>query len=64
MSNNEYCPSTTALCFENFKEAALYFEHVLPLNMGRMRGDSEVGDIWSVTLNQSPRQLSHTLWMV
>jgi len=45
MPNDEYCPSSTVLCFENFKEAALYFDRVLPLNMGRMRGDPEVGDI-------------------
>lgn len=45
MSNDEYLPSTTALCFENFKETALYFERVLPLNMGRMQGDPDVGDI-------------------
>lgn len=45
MLNDEYSPSTTALCFENFKAAALYFERVLPLNMGRMQGDPDVGDI-------------------
>lgn len=42
---NDYRPSSTILCFENFKDAALYFDRVLPLNMGRMRGDSTVGDI-------------------
>lgn len=45
MANDDYRPSSTVLCFENFKEAALYFDRVLPLNMGRMRGDSTVGDI-------------------
>lgn len=45
MANDEYCPSSTVLCFENFKEASLYFDRVLPLNMGRMRGDPEIGDI-------------------
>lgn len=45
MLDDEYRPSTTALCFENFKEAALYFDRVLPLNMGRMQGDPDVGDI-------------------
>lgn len=43
--NNSYRPSGTVLCFENFKEASLYFDRVLPLNMGRMRGDPTVGDI-------------------
>jgi len=45
MTNDDYHPSSTVLCFENFKESALYFDRVLPLNMGRMRGDSTVGDI-------------------
>lgn len=45
MANDGYSPSSTVLCFENFKEAALYFDRVLPLNMGRMRGDSNIGDI-------------------
>lgn len=45
MTNNDYRPSSTILCFENVKEASLYFDRVLPLNMGRMRGDSTVGDI-------------------
>ncbi|HIC47808.1 MAG TPA: hypothetical protein EYM37_04225 [Methylophaga aminisulfidivorans] len=45
MANNDYRPSSTVLCFENFKEASLYFDRVLPLNMGRMRGDSTLGDI-------------------
>lgn len=45
MANDNYGPSSTILCFENFKEASLYFDRVLPLNMGRMRGDSTVGDI-------------------
>src|SRR5665647_433395 len=45
MANDKYSPSTTAVCFENFKEAALYFDRVLPLNMGRMQGDPDVGDI-------------------
>lgn len=45
MANDHYSPSTTAVCFENFKEAALYFDRVLPLNMGRMQGDPDVGDI-------------------
>lgn len=45
MANDNYHPSSTVLCFENFKEASLYFDRVLPLNMGRMRGDSTVGDI-------------------
>lgn len=45
MADADYHPSSTALCFENFKEAALYFDRVLPLNMGRMRGDSAIGDI-------------------
>lgn len=45
MANDDYHPSSTVLCFENFKEASLYFDRVLPLNMGRMRGDPTVGDI-------------------
>ncbi len=45
MAKDQYQPSSTVLCFENFKEAALYFDRVLPLNMGRMRGDPDVGDI-------------------
>lgn len=45
MPDEEYLPSTTVLCFENFKESALYFDRVLPLNMGRMQGDPDVGDI-------------------
>lgn len=45
MTNQEYSPSSTVLCFENFKEASLYFDRVLPLNMGRMRGDSDIGDV-------------------
>ena len=45
MANDTYFPSSTVLCFENFKEASLYFDHVLPLSMGRMRGDSELGDV-------------------
>jgi hypothetical protein len=40
-----YQRADAVLCFENFKEAALYFNRVLPLNMGRMRGDPVVGDI-------------------
>ncbi len=45
MANDNYRPSSAVLCFENFKEASLYFDRVLPLNMGRMRGDPTVGDI-------------------
>lgn len=45
MANHDYRPSSTILCFEDFKEASLYFDRVIPLNMGRMRGDSTVGDI-------------------
>lgn len=45
MANDAYRPSSTVLCFENFKEASLYFDRVLPLNMGRMRGDPSIGDI-------------------
>jgi hypothetical protein len=45
MSETTYQRSDAVLCFENFKDAALYFDRVLPLNMGRMRGDSGVGDI-------------------
>ncbi|WP_176059549.1 hypothetical protein [Paraburkholderia sp. BCC1876] len=45
MSIDQYQPSNTVLCFENFKENALYFDRLLPLNMGRMRGDPDVGDI-------------------
>lgn len=40
-----YHRSSAILCLGNFKEAALYFDQVLPLNMGRMRGDPDVGDI-------------------
>ncbi len=40
-----YNRSDTILCLDNFKEGALYFDRVLPLNMGRMRGDPDVGDI-------------------
>lgn len=40
-----YRRSTAILSLGNFKEAALYFDQVLPLNMGRMRGDPDVGDI-------------------
>lgn len=40
-----YQRSDAILCFENFKEASLYFDRVLPLNMGRSRGDPDVGDI-------------------
>ncbi len=45
MAKEDYRPSSTVLCFENFKEASLYFERVLPMNMGRMRGDPSVDDI-------------------
>jgi hypothetical protein len=45
MPDTPYQRADTALCFESFKDAALYFDRVLPLNMGRMRGDSDVGDI-------------------
>lgn len=45
MPESTYQHSDAVLCFENFKGAALYFDRVLPLNMGRMRGDSDVGDI-------------------
>jgi hypothetical protein len=45
MPDTIYQRSDAVLCFENFKEAALYFDRVLPLNMGRMRGDSDIGDI-------------------
>ena len=45
MPETTYQRSDAVLCFENFKDAALYFDRVLPLNMGRMRGDSDVGDI-------------------
>ncbi|WP_148280240.1 hypothetical protein [Rubrivivax gelatinosus] len=40
-----YRRSSAILCFQNFKEAALYFDQVLPLNMGRMQGDPDIGDI-------------------
>ncbi|MEI8605762.1 hypothetical protein [Pseudoalteromonas sp. B160] len=40
-----YIRSSATLCFGNFKEAALYFDRVLPINLGRMRGDSDVGDV-------------------
>jgi hypothetical protein len=40
-----YYRAGAILCLNNFKEAALYFNQVLPLNMGRMRGDPDVGDI-------------------
>jgi hypothetical protein len=40
-----YIRSSVILSFGNFKEAALYFDRVLPINLGRMRGDSEVGDV-------------------
>jgi hypothetical protein len=45
MPDQEYLPSSTVLCFENFKQSALYFDRVIPLNMSRMRGDPDVGDI-------------------
>ena len=45
MPETTYQRSDAVLCFENFEDAALYFDRVLPLNMGRMRGDSDVGDI-------------------
>lgn len=45
MPETTYQRSDAVLCFENFKDAALYFDRVLPLNMGRMRGDPDVGDI-------------------
>ena len=45
MSDQEYLPSSAVLCFENFKESALYFDRVIPINMGRMRGDRDLGDI-------------------
>jgi hypothetical protein len=45
MLETTYQRSDAVLCFENFKDAALYFDRVLPLNMGRMRGDPNVGDI-------------------
>lgn len=45
MTDIPYQRADAVLCFENFKDAALYFNRVLPLNMGRMRGDSDVGDI-------------------
>ena len=45
MPDTPYQRADTVLCFENFKDAALYFDRVLPLNMGRMRGDPDVGDI-------------------
>ncbi len=40
-----YTRKSTILCIDNFKEKALYFDRVLPLNMGRMRGDKDAGDI-------------------
>jgi hypothetical protein len=40
-----YQRADVVLCFDGFKDASLYFDRVLPLNMGRMRGDPEVGDI-------------------
>ncbi|MEY4294505.1 MAG: hypothetical protein RLY82_193 [Pseudomonadota bacterium] len=46
MLTKNYQPSTAVLCFENFKEAALNFDRVLPLNIGgRMQGNRELGDI-------------------
>lgn len=45
MQETTYQRADAVLCFENFKDAALYFDRVLPLNMGRMRGDPDVGDI-------------------
>ncbi|QVM99620.1 hypothetical protein JYG38_15310 [Pseudomonas rhodesiae] len=41
--NHHY--ASTILCFQDFKEAALYFDRVLPLNLGRMQGDPDIGDI-------------------
>lgn len=40
-----YHRTSAILCFQNFKEAALYFDQVLPMNMGRMQGDPNIGDI-------------------
>lgn len=40
-----YLRASAILCFQNFKEAALYFDQVLPLNMSRMQGDPDIGDI-------------------
>jgi hypothetical protein len=45
MPDQEYLPSSTVLCFDNFKQSALYFDRVIPINMGRMRGDSNLGDV-------------------
>jgi hypothetical protein len=45
MNNAQYKPTNAVLCFEKFKEAALYFDKVIPLNMGRILGDPIVGDI-------------------
>lgn len=45
MPETTYQRCDAVLCFENFKTAALYFDRVLPLTMGRMRGDPDVGDI-------------------
>lgn len=38
MSDHLYTPSRAVLCFESFKEVALYFDRVVPINMGRSRG--------------------------
>ena len=45
MKKENYEPTSNVICFDNFKDAALYFDRVLPLNLGRMRGDPVIGDM-------------------
>jgi hypothetical protein len=40
-----YIRTSAILCIDGFKEKSLYFDRVLPLYMGNMRGDKEAGDV-------------------
>lgn len=45
MKFQDYQKYSNAVCTNNFKSAALYFDKVLPLYLGSMRGDSKAKDM-------------------
>jgi len=45
MNELSYQRAKTVVCFESFKSAALYFDRVVPVNLGIVKGDPEYGDI-------------------
>lgn len=62
MTIKNYNPSQVAICFDHFKDAALYFDRVLPFNFMRMRGYKEINDMLIGYPEEVPsRILSHLI---